>query len=93
VTTTNPWSGGYQAEVTVRNNGTAASTRWTVKFAFAGSQTIVNSWNATVTQAGAQVTAANASYNGAIPAGGSTSFGFVANGANQPATGVSCSLA
>jgi hypothetical protein len=92
VTTNNSWSGGYQADVTVRNNGTAPSTRWTVAFTFAGSQSVAYFWNATVTQAGARVTATNASYNGVIPAGGTTSLGFVANGVSQPVTGVSCSL-
>jgi hypothetical protein len=38
------------------------------------------------------VTAANAAYNGAIPAGGSTSFGFIANGTSQPVTGISCTV-
>ncbi|GAA4252178.1 cellulose binding domain-containing protein [Dactylosporangium darangshiense] len=92
VTTTSSWGTGYQADVTVRNNGTAASTGWTLKFSFAGSQTVTQSWNATVTQAGAQVTATNVSYNGAIPAGGTTGFGFIAGGVSQPVTGVSCSL-
>jgi hypothetical protein len=86
------WTGGYQAEVAVRNNGTAPSTGWTVKFSFAGSQTVANSWNAAVTQSGSQLTAANQPYNGAIPANGSTSWGMVVNGANQPVTGVGCTL-
>ncbi|MET7427185.1 cellulose binding domain-containing protein [Dactylosporangium sp. NPDC005555] len=92
VTTTNSWGGGYQADVTVRNTGTAPSTGWTIRFSFAGTQTVAQSWSATVTQSGSQVTAANVSYNGAIPAGGSTSFGFIANGTSQPVTGVNCTL-
>ena len=45
-----------------------------------GSQTITNSWNATVTSSGAAVTANSLSYNGAIGVGGNTSFGIQANG-------------
>ncbi|MEK8107149.1 cellulose binding domain-containing protein [Micromonospora sp. M12] len=36
---------------------------------------MTNGWNATVSQSGSTVTARNASYNGSIPAGGSTEFG------------------
>ena len=88
---TNSWSGGFQASVTVTNTGTSAINAWTVTGTFPGSQTLVNSWNATVTQSGAQVTAANASYDGSIPAGGSTTWGMTVNGANQALTNVGCS--
>jgi hypothetical protein len=46
-----------------------------------------------VTQSGRQVTAVNASYNGAVAAGGSTSFGMVVNGSNQVLSGLTCSPA
>jgi len=84
------WNGGFQADVAVRNNGTLPTSGWTVRFSFAGPQTIASSWNAVLTQTGQQVVAANAGYNGSIPANGSTSFGMVVNGANQPLTGISC---
>ncbi|HEY3478940.1 MAG TPA: cellulose binding domain-containing protein, partial [Streptomyces sp.] len=55
-------------------------------------------WNATVTQNGAAATATNLSYNAAIAAGGSVSFGFNANwsGSNPKPTdftlnGTACS--
>jgi hypothetical protein len=84
------WNGGFQADVAVRNNGTLPTSGWTVRFSFAGPQTIASSWNAVLTQTGQQVVAANAGYNGSIPANGSTSFGMVVNGANQPLTGITC---
>ena len=84
------WNGGYQADVAVRNTGTAPTSGWTVRFSFAGGQTVASAWNATLTQTGQQVVATNASYNASIPAGGTTSFGMVVNGANQPLTAVSC---
>lgn len=89
-TVTSSWSGGYQASVTVTNNGTAPISSWTVTGAFRGGQTVANSWNATVTQSGANLTAANASYNGTIAAGGNTSWGMTVNGANQTLTNLSC---
>ncbi len=73
------WSGGVVAQVTIKNTGTAAVSGWTLGFTFPGDQKITNAWNATVTQTGAVVSAANASYNPTIPAGGSVSFGFQAS--------------
>ncbi|MBV9447701.1 MAG: cellulase family glycosylhydrolase [Streptosporangiaceae bacterium] len=70
------WSGGFVASVTVSNTGTPALAGWTVTFTFGGDQTVTSSWNASVTQSAQQVTANNASYNGALGAGASTSFGF-----------------
>jgi hypothetical protein len=87
---TNSWSGGFQAAVTVTNTGTAPISSWTVTGAFPGAQTIANSWNAVVTQSGQNLTAANAGFNGTIPAGGSTSWGMVVNGASQALTNVGC---
>ncbi|MDH2424692.1 cellulose binding domain-containing protein [Sphaerisporangium sp. TRM90804] len=80
------WQGGFQGEVTVRNTRTTAITGWTVRWAFADGQTVGQAWSATVTQAGAGVTARNAGYNGNLAAGASTSFGF--NGAWAGTNGV-----
>ncbi|MEV7970730.1 cellulose binding domain-containing protein [Sphaerisporangium sp. NPDC088356] len=73
---TNSWQGGFQGDVAVKNTGTAAITGWTVKWTFANGQTITQIWNGTLTQTGADVTVKNVSYNGALGAGASTSFGF-----------------
>jgi hypothetical protein len=76
----------------VTDNGATAITGWTAGFMFADtSQTISNSWNATVKQAGAQVSAVNAGYNGSISAGGSTTFGMVVNGSNSSLAALTCS--
>jgi hypothetical protein len=90
-TVTNSWAGGFQADVTVRNNGTVPSTGWTTTFSFPGGQQLNNFWNARVAQSGAQVTATNESWNGVIPAGGSTTFGMIISGTNQPAANLACS--
>jgi hypothetical protein len=75
-TKSSEWPGGFTANVVVNNTGTSAVNGWTVGFSFPGDQKVTNAWNATVTQSGTAVTATNASYNAAIPPGGSTSFGF-----------------
>ncbi|MEV4754945.1 cellulose binding domain-containing protein [Micromonospora sp. NPDC049559] len=86
------WQGGYQAEVSVRNTGTAPITGWTVRFTLPAGHTITQSWNGTLSQSGATVTARNVSYNGALPAGGSTSFGFLVNGAGAGTPPISCTI-
>ncbi|GGX90774.1 glycoside hydrolase family 6 protein [Streptomyces anandii] len=71
----NDWGSGFTAAVTVTNNG-AAKSAWSVKWSYAGNQKVTNGWNARVTQSGADVTAANESYNGTLATGGSAGFGF-----------------
>jgi Cellulose binding domain len=60
----------------VTDTGSTALTGWTVTFTFGGDQQVTNYWNAAVTQSINYVTASSLSYNGAVAAGGSTSFGF-----------------
>jgi hypothetical protein len=72
----NDWGNGFTATVTINNTGTAAIKSWKVTWTYAGNQRITNSWNGTVTQSGASVTATNANWNGTVAPGGSTSFGF-----------------
>jgi Cellulose binding domain len=76
----NSWSGGFQLGFTVTNSGTTATKGWNVSFSWPGSQTISQIWNATQAQSGAAVTVTNVSYNGAIAAGGSTTFGLLGTG-------------
>jgi predicted carbohydrate-binding protein with CBM5 and CBM33 domain len=77
--TASSWSGGYQGDLKV-TAGTAAIKGWTVSWTLPGGQTLSQSWNATVTTGGSAVTAKNVSHNGALNAGASTSFGFIATG-------------
>lgn len=90
------WNVGFQAELTIVNNGPAING-WTVTWTFPSTQSIYELWNGIVTQSGANVTVRNASYNANIPTGGSVSFGFNANwfGSNPAPTsfalnGVTC---
>ncbi|MEU6408668.1 cellulose-binding domain-containing protein [Microbispora sp. NPDC046933] len=74
-TVTSEWPGGFGASVSVRNLGDPVNG-WRLTWSFPAGQTITQLWNGSYTQSGSQVTVANASYNGAIPSGGSAGFGF-----------------
>jgi poly(hydroxyalkanoate) depolymerase family esterase len=74
--TTSQWAGGFTASVTIGNTSSTALSSWTLGFTFPGDQHVTSSWNGTASQSGGNVTITNASYNGAIPASGSTAIGF-----------------
>ncbi len=87
----NSWPGGYQLQLTVTNSGTTLLTGWTAGFAFADTaETVASSWDATVTQNGEQVTAGNASFDGSVAAGASTTFGVVVTGSDSTLSGLTC---
>ncbi|MFJ9710956.1 glycoside hydrolase family 6 protein [Streptomyces sp. NPDC101234] len=71
----NDWGSGFTAAVTVTNNS-AAKSSWSVKWSYAGNQTVSSYWNTKLTQSGTAVTANNETYNGTLATGGSVSFGF-----------------
>jgi len=81
------WDSGFTASFTVKNNGSSAVNGWSVGLRFAGVISVVNSWNATISNSGGSYTATNASYNANIGSGQSVSFGF--QGSGSPA-GISC---
>jgi chitin-binding protein len=84
-TLSSTWSGGYQAGVTVTAGSTAIKS-WTVRLTYPSAPTIQQTWNATSTVSGTVLTATNVSYNGALSAGGSATFGFLGSGtATTPA--------
>jgi hypothetical protein len=77
---TGMWQGGFQAEVTVRNNGSSTLNGWTVRLGLAGGQSIQNLWNGVNSGTSGTISVRNQSYNGSIGANGTTTFGYVANG-------------
>ena len=84
VTVGNSWNGGYQAQVTV-TAGSSAINGWKVTV---NGATITQAWNGTLS--GGNVIS-NASWNGSLAAGGSTTAGFLGTGStNLTAT---CALA
>ncbi len=86
------WQGGFQAEVTVRNDGATSTGGWTVRLDFADGQRITQGWNAELTQSGATATARNVSWNGVLAPGAQTTFGFLASaGATNSAPAIRCS--
>ena len=89
---TQSWTGGFVSTVTVKNTGTATTTGWKVGWTFAAAEKIASFWNATITQSGTAVTATNVSYNGALAAGATTSFGFqgTTTGTTSVPSSVSC---
>src|SRR5438270_310999 len=89
-TVTDQWPTGFNADVTIRNNGPALNG-WTLAWSFPGSQRISDAWNATATQTGAAVQATNAGWNASLPGGGTANFGFNASygGANPALTAFS----
>jgi hypothetical protein len=83
------WDSGFTATVQVTNLGDPVDG-WRLVFPLTRGETVSQGWNATVTQSGSQVTAANASYNAAIATGAQVSFGF--QGAGTPGTPSSFTL-
>jgi hypothetical protein len=71
----NSWAGGFQAGVTITNDGPAISN-WTLAFAFPNDQQVTNGWNGTFSQNGQVLQVASASYNGALATGASATIGL-----------------
>lgn len=72
------WPGSFQGEVSVTAGGSSISG-WRVTWTYATGQTINQSWNADLTSSGANVTASNVVWNGALAANASAAFGFIGN--------------
>jgi glycosyl hydrolase family 12/cellulose binding protein with CBM2 domain len=88
----NSWSGGFQGQVVVTNTSTSTKNGWHLSWTFPGDAKITSLWNGTVTQAGASVSVANASYNATLAPGASVTVGFTANAsATGSAPSVTCS--
>ncbi|MFD1662368.1 cellulose binding domain-containing protein [Streptomyces caeni] len=75
---TSQWDSGFQGAVEITNNSEAVSG-WSLGFDFAGGQRVTQGWNATWSQSGTTVTAANESWNGSLATGASVSAGFIAS--------------
>jgi cellulase/cellobiase CelA1 len=79
------WSGGFQSTVTV-TAGSSPIKGWSVQWAFSNGEQLVQAWNATTTTTGSTVNARNVSWNGALAAGSSASFGYTGSGTPRAAT-------
>jgi endo-1,4-beta-xylanase len=83
--TLNSWNGGYTATIRV-TAGSGALNGWSVGVTVPSGGAVTSAWNATNTGTSGQVTFRNVSYNGQVPAGGWTEFGFQGTGTGPTAT-------
>src|SRR5262249_53764750 len=66
------WSTGFQADVQIRNTGTAPVTGWELSFTLPNGQKVSSLWGGVMTVGpGPAVTVRNASWNGTIAPGAS----------------------
>ncbi|WP_306214101.1 cellulose binding domain-containing protein [Actinoplanes sp. RD1] len=88
------WGTGYQAQYTIKNTGGAAVTGWELDFGLPSGAKLGSFWEANVTTSGTRSMAKDRGYNATIPAGGSTTFGFIVTGKGDPTSctinGASC---
>ena len=69
---------------------TRATSGWTVSWTTAGER-VEQVWNGSFTAQGGQVVVSNVAWNGAVPANGSTTFGFLGSGNAPSSPALSCS--
>ncbi|MFG2950785.1 glycosyl hydrolase family 18 protein [Streptomyces adustus] len=81
---TQDWGTGFEGKWTVKNTGTTAISSWTIEWDFPSGTSVTSAWDADVTSSGTHWTAKNKSYNGALAAGASVSFGFNGAGTGSP---------
>jgi lysophospholipase L1-like esterase len=85
---TGSWAGGFQAAVTVTNGGGPISS-WSVNWTPSG-YTVSQAWGAAVTTVGSLLVATSSGWNTALPANGTTEFGFIGSGAAPATTSLTC---
>ena len=77
---TTQWNNGFTGAMTIQNTGTTKIDSWILTWAWPRNQEVTQSWNATYTQSGPNVTLTDMSYNKQIAAGGTvTGVGFNAS--------------
>jgi Glycosyl hydrolase family 12/Cellulose binding domain len=84
------WPGGFQGQVVVKNTSSGTLNSWNLGWTFPGSQAINNLWNGSYTQSGNTVTVTNASYNGSLAPGATSTVGFTATGSSASPSSVTC---
>jgi cellulose 1,4-beta-cellobiosidase len=75
----NQWSTGFTGNITVTNLGDPISGGWNLTWTWPGNQQITQGWSATITQSGANVTAANPGWASSLATNATANFGFNAN--------------
>jgi hypothetical protein len=93
-----PYTGGFTAEVAVKNSGTVVIDGWTLSFPMDDGVEIVEIWNAKLNSPSGQISTSNEPWNGRVEPGQSINLGFRATGtaAADPSTftvnGVTCAI-
>ncbi len=84
-TVNSSWSGGYNATITILNEGTTTINGWTLTFSLPSGDGIGSGWDGTWTQSGQNISVKDAGWNSTIPAGGgSVSLGFNGTDTGSP---------
>ncbi len=86
----NSWPDGFQVRVVVRNDGDRALTGWEVRWTLPDDEDIAGLWQGKLSRDGKTVIVTNEDYNGTVPAGESTEFGFNGSGDDPRVPPVSC---
>jgi hypothetical protein len=90
---TNSWPGGYQVQVTVRNDRTADLSGWSVRWQLPAGHRISGLWNGTFSVDGSTVTVENAAWNAKLDVDKTTTFGLIAltqNGSDDARPALTC---
>ncbi len=66
-----------QVDVVIINNTGAPTEKWSIKLDLGQQAEIMQSWNVVISAQGSEVSALNVEYNGVIPEGAETTFGFI----------------
>jgi hypothetical protein len=74
---TSNWTGGFVAEVSLTNTGTAPVNGWALAFTYGGDQKVGSAWNAAAAQSGATVTLTNLSWNRTLAPGATATIGMI----------------
>jgi cellulase/cellobiase CelA1 len=90
--TSSQWAGGFSAQVAITNTGSSAISSWNLGFTFPGDQKLTSDYNGTYSQSGEAVTLTNASYNGSLAAGASTTVGIQGTWTNSDSAPTSFKL-
>ncbi|MER6673434.1 cellulose binding domain-containing protein [Streptomyces sp. NPDC000983] len=73
---TNVWQGGYTANVTLHNTGSAPLDGWQLGFTLPSGQRVTGAWNATLSANSGALVASPVAHNARIAPGTSQNFGF-----------------
>lgn len=80
------WGSGFVATVTVRNDGAEPVPGWLVSWRWSGDERIQSIWGGVAEGSGQDAVVHNASWNGTLAPGASTTFGLLVAASATPAT-------